>query len=168
VTASELRIEQGRAAEPPGTDLIAATLREGDERYGAEDEPDGFAADQLAAPDGVFLLAWRGRSAVGCGGIRRRADFDDATGEIKRMYVAPEARQQGVARVILRELEAAAVQLGYRRLVLETGTKQPEALALYQGAGYERIEPYGLYKDSPLTRCFAKELEASATRKRAK
>jgi putative acetyltransferase len=158
VSGSDLRIEPARADERPGTDLTAALWREIAERYGAEDEADGLVADQLAPPDGVFLLAWQDGSAVGCGGVRRRADFGNATGEIKRMYVEPPTRQQGIAWAILRELEAVAVRIGYLRLVLETGTKQPEAIALYERAGYELIEPYGVYADSPLSRCFAKQL----------
>jgi GNAT superfamily N-acetyltransferase len=168
VTGSELRIQVGRADRAPGVKLTAALWDEIAVRYGAEDEADGLDADQLAPPDGTFLLAWRDGLAVGCGGVRRRADFGDATGEIKRMYVAPEARQHGVARAILYELEAFAARRGYRRLVLETGTKQPEAIALYQGAGYEPIAPYGVYADSPLSRCFAKVLDGSPTPRRAK
>ncbi|MGH9027526.1 MAG: GNAT family N-acetyltransferase, partial [Acidimicrobiia bacterium] len=82
-----------------------------------------------------------------------------ATGEIKRMYVAPEARGRGVGQAILVALEGEASKLGYRRLVLETGTKQPEAIALYQRSGYGLIEPYGVYKDSPMSRSFAKDLD---------
>jgi GNAT superfamily N-acetyltransferase len=158
VTGSELHIEAARIDESPGADLAAALWQEIEDRYGAEDEADGFEPGQLTPPDGVFLLAWLGRTAVGCGGVRGRADFDDATGEIKRMYVAPALRGRGVATALLRALEGAAAGFGYDRLVLETGLKQPEAIALYEKHGYELIEPYGVYKDSPLTRCFAKRL----------
>jgi hypothetical protein len=58
------------------------------------------------------------------------------------------------------EIEAAA--MGYRRLVLETGTKQPEAIELYVSAGYELIESYGEYRDYPESRCFAKTLRPPA------
>jgi GNAT superfamily N-acetyltransferase len=124
-------------------------------RYGQPDELDGLAAAQLTPPSGTFIVAWMDDAAVGCGGLRR---IDDATGEIKRMFVAADARRRGVARALLAELEATARSLGYTRLVLETGIKQPEAIALYEAHGYKPIEPYGLYKDSPLSRCFAKSL----------
>jgi GNAT superfamily N-acetyltransferase len=135
--------------------LTSAQLAEMEERYGQPDELDGLAAVQLTPPSGTFIVAWIDDVAVGCGGLRR---IDDATGEIKRMFVAAEARRRGVARALLAELEATARSLGYTRLVLETGIKQPEAIALYEAHGYKPIEPYGLYKDSPLSRCFAKSL----------
>jgi GNAT superfamily N-acetyltransferase len=74
------------------------------------------------------------------------------------MYVDPRFRGRGVARQVLGRLEARAERLGYGRLVLETGVRQPEAMALYASAGYEPIEPYGFYRTSPLSRCFAKTL----------
>jgi GNAT superfamily N-acetyltransferase len=124
-------------------------------RYGQPDELDGLAAAQLTPPSGTFIVAWMDDAAVGCGGLRR---IDDATGEIKRMFVAADARRRGVARALLAELEATARSLGYTRLILETGVKQPEAIALYQAHGYGPIKPYGVYKDSPLSRCFGKSL----------
>jgi GNAT superfamily N-acetyltransferase len=74
------------------------------------------------------------------------------------MYTAPEARRRGVSRAVLERLELIAAELGYRRLRLETGTAQPEAVALYESHGWERITPYGRYKDSPSSVCFAKDL----------
>jgi GNAT superfamily N-acetyltransferase len=128
-------------------------------RYGAEDEWDGLVPDQLAPPHGTFLIAWLDEEAVGCGGLRR---IEASVGEIKRMFVAPAARRSGVARTILTELETTARALGYTLLKLETGIKQPEAIALYESHGYEPIEAYGVYRDSPLSRCFAKMLESLA------
>jgi GNAT superfamily N-acetyltransferase len=86
-------------------------------------------------------------------------DSDPSVGEIKRMYTRPRARRRGLSRLLLVELEARASALGYRRLQLETGTQQPEAMALYESHGWYRIEPYGHYKDSPQSVCFAKELD---------
>ena len=74
------------------------------------------------------------------------------------MYVRPAARRSGVARTLLAAIESRARELGYDRLILETGEQQPEAIALYRATGYEAIEPYGTYKDSPFSRCFAKSL----------
>jgi GNAT superfamily N-acetyltransferase len=124
------------------------------ERYGGPDPDEPSPAD-LAPPRGTFLVAWLGDEAVGCGGIRRHAE---GVGELKRMYTRPTARRQGIARSVLAALEIEATAIGYRRLVLETGTKQPEAIELYVSAGYQLIEPYGEYRDYPDSRCFAKTL----------
>lgn len=152
----DLRLVDDRLDSVVGARLVRAQWEELLERYGVPDaDPDGLDAHHLAPPDGVFVVAWRGDVAVGCGGIRR---YDETTGEVKRMYVAPEHRRRGISRAVLSSLEARAIGIGYRRLVLETGTRQPEAIALYVSAGYEQIENYGYYRDSPASRCFAKRL----------
>jgi GNAT superfamily N-acetyltransferase len=146
-----------RVAEP----LVRALYAELLDRYGVPDaDPDGLTADDLAPPAGAFVVAWLGEQAVACGGLRRH---DANVGELKRMYVAPSARGQGVSRVLLTELEARAGALGYGRLILETGVRQPEAMRLYETAGYESIEPYGFYRSSPLSRCYAKALRSGPT-----
>jgi putative acetyltransferase len=129
--------------------------------------PELFAPDSPAptnAPLGereVYLLAWREGVAVGCGALRR---VDAATGEIRRMFVTRGARREGVARALLARLEADAIALGYRRLVLETGTRQKAALALYRGAGWRRIAAYGVFVDDPTSVCLGKSLRRVATR----
>ncbi|HEY9106595.1 MAG TPA: GNAT family N-acetyltransferase [Roseateles sp.] len=85
--------------------------------------------------------------AVGCGAVV----LGDAYGEIKRMYVKPSNRGQGVARRLLLALEAAARDSGCRLLTLESGPFQPEALGLYAALGFERRGPYGDYADDPLS-----------------
>jgi ribosomal protein S18 acetylase RimI-like enzyme len=74
---------------------------------------------------------------------------DGPEAELKRMYVSPAARGRGVARAVLAELERTAVEAGYRRMVLETGVKQPEALALYRSAGYVEVPRFGYYAEVP-------------------
>ncbi len=141
-----------RIAEPPVRALDAELL----ERYGLPDaDPEGLTADDLASPTGAFVVAWLGERAVACGGVRRH---DANVGELKRMYVAPSSRGQGVSCVLLTELEERADALGYGQLILETGVRQPEAIRLYETSGYEPIEPYGFYRTSPLSRCYAKSL----------
>jgi len=78
--------------------------------------------------------------------------------EIKRMYTIPAARGQGVALALLRALEEAARQAGRNRIVLETGSAQPEAIGLYVKAGYARIPDFGHYKDEPGVRSYGKDL----------
>jgi GNAT superfamily N-acetyltransferase len=97
----------------------------------------------------------RDGEALGCGGIKQ---FDKGIGEVKRMYVVPGARRTGVARAVLREVEAEGRRRGYRELWLETGVKQPEAIALYQSSGFELIPCWDTYADAPLSRCLAKQL----------
>ena len=155
-TSVSVELHDDRMDSGVGAPLVHAQWSELLARYGVPDaDPDDLQADHLAPPHGVFVVAWFDGVAVGCGGIRR---YDDSTGEIKRMYVAPDLRRRGISRVVLEALEARAVAIGYTRLVLETGTRQPEAIALYESAGYEPIEPYGFYKSAPMSRCYAKSL----------
>jgi GNAT superfamily N-acetyltransferase len=90
-----------------------------------------------------------------CGGIAR---FDATRGEVKRMYVVPEARGLGLGRRLLEELEAQARALGYASVVLETGDRQPAALALYRRAGYVRRPCWPPYDSRALSFCFEKSL----------
>lgn len=119
-------------------------------------ETDDLQLHELEAPTGTFIVAYDDAgAALGCGGVRRHAD---GVGEIKRMWVPPERRGNGVSRVLLAALEDAARALGFRKLVLETGVRQPEAIALYETAGYTLIPNYGFFADSPLSRCYSKPL----------
>ena len=111
----------------------------------------------VTRPGGAFVVAWLAGEAVGCGAVRP-LHGRPGVAEIKRMYTAPPARRQGVSRVVLDRLEAIAGALGYGRLQLETGTPQPEAIALYESTGWVAIQPYGHYKDAPTSRSFAKDL----------
>lgn len=92
--------------------------------------------------------------AVGCGAVV----LGEAYGEIKRMYVDPASRGQGVARRLLQALESAAMHSGCRLLTLETGPYQPEALGLYAALGFERCGPFGGYADDPLSVFMCKPL----------
>jgi len=113
-------------------------------------------AAMFVEPDGVFLVVRDDEgSAVACGGIAR---FDAERAELKRMYVVPAARGRGLGRRVLVELEGAARRLGYAAVVLETGDRQPEALALYESSGYERIPCYPPYDSRALSLCFEKRL----------
>jgi len=152
-TGPDLRDD--RIDSPVGSELVMELLGELAARYGGPD-PDAPSPHDLAPPAGAFLVAWIDGVAVGCGGVRAH---DAEIGEIKRMYTRPSARRRGVGRVLLGSIEERARALGYVRLVLETGTRQPEAIALYESSGYEPIRPYGYYKDHPESRCFAKDLD---------
>jgi GNAT superfamily N-acetyltransferase len=110
---------------------------------------------QFIAPGGGFLVAELDGAAVGCAGFRAYAPL---TCELKRMYVRPAARGRGVARALLRGVEQRAAAAGYTRIILETGTAQPEAIGLYVSAGYERVPQFGEYADEPDSRCFGRTL----------
>ncbi len=91
---------------------------------------------ELSPPGGVFLVGWRSGEPVCCGGIKR---LDGRTCEIKRMFVVPEARGQGIARALLRALEDRARALGYTVARLDTGPRQQHAERFYRAAGYTEI-----------------------------
>src|SRR5439155_16435668 len=101
------------------------------------------------------LVAYVDDRPAGCGALRR---LDEGVAEVKRMYVEPWARRNGIGRRILAELEATARRFGYRAVRLETGTRQQEALQLYESAGYQRVACYGEFKDNPLSVCYEKWL----------
>ena len=111
--------------------------------------------DQYAGAGGSVVLAAAGADVIGCGAFR---PFDRETVEIKRLFVKPAWRGRGVARRILDALEREARSRGYRAAVLETGTRQPEAIALYITCGYEPIERYGTYAQYARSVCFRKRL----------
>jgi GNAT superfamily N-acetyltransferase len=151
-----VRIAADRLDSAASAPLVAALWSELLVRYGEPDpDPDGITAATFTPPEGEFVVAWADTIPAGCGGLRR---YEPGVGELKRMYVIPSRRGQGVGRAVLDGLESRARALGYHRLVLETGVRQPEAMALYTSAGYTPLEPYGFYRTLPLSRCFEKLL----------
>ena len=100
--------------------------------------------------------AWRMRTDVEVDGTRR-------TAEVKRMYVAPGARRAGLARAMLTHLEDTARASGAEVMVLETGMRQPEAITLYQSAGYTRVPGFGYYADAPRALFYGKSFDGRST-----
>ncbi len=101
------------------------------------------------------LLAYVENQPLGCGALRA---YTEDSVEVKRMFVLPEHRGQGIAGAILSALEAWAAELGFARCILETGKKQPEAIRLYQKSGYEIIPNYGPYEGMDTSVCMEKML----------
>jgi putative acetyltransferase len=145
-------------AEAPDQPDVLRLLAESDAYHTALYPSDSLHlldAAALAAPGVTFIVARIAGAAVGCGAIVRRADGE---AEIKRMYVAPRARGRDLGRRILSALEAEARRLRIRRLLLETGTRQPAAIALYRAMGYRDVPPFDGYVDDPLSVFMAKDL----------
>jgi putative acetyltransferase len=111
---------------------------------------------QVEASEGAFLIAYLDGMAVGCGAVRR---LEEVTAELKRMYVDPSVRGRGIGRALVAALEREARRLGMTTVVLETGTRLPAAIRLYESMGYARIPLFGEYLRSPDTSlCFGKSL----------
>ncbi len=111
--------------------------------------------DEVSPGRGAFLVAYEADKAVGCGAVRV---IDRGIAEIKRMYVLPDRRGHGIARRVLNALEDEARLLGVARLLLETGARQPEAIALYSNAGFFPTDPFGEDRPSPLNVFLEKRL----------
>ncbi|MCG2798624.1 MAG: GNAT family N-acetyltransferase [Cellulomonas sp.] len=144
-------------------DEVARTLRDAQQSelndlYGRPDQ-----GATMTGADVVAMVVGRldGRP-VACGALRDASNLSDEVGpgaaELKRMYVAPPARGQGYSWDVLRGLESRAGELGFDRVVLETGLLQPAAIALYEAAGYQRVPSYGAYRCAPDSVCYAKDL----------
>lgn len=155
------RHHRGAAAVIEPTDPRSTAAAGALARYYAEladrfgfDAPSG--ADDLAGfepPDGTFLLVRDGARIVGCAGLRR---LDQSTAEVKRMWIDPACRGQGLARRLLGALEDAARAAGRTRVVLDTHSALREAIALYERMGYRSVERYNDNPDAE--RWFAKQL----------
>jgi putative acetyltransferase len=144
-------------SSPEAQSLIGRLNAELTERYpDPEDRHFELSEAHVGDGHGVFLVARLDGVAVGCGALRR---LDGSTGELKRMYVAPADRRGGVGRRLLAELEDHARGLGLRRLVLETGVHQHEAMGLYERAGFVSIPRFGEYVDSAASVCLGKSLD---------
>ena len=143
-------VEQRHWDDPAGAALRAAQRAELDARYDCDDHEPGAAPS--AADVDLFLVALDAAgAAVACGALRRLAE---RTAEVKRMYVVPPSRGSGVATVVLRALESAAVERGWTTVRLETGTEQPDAQRFYRREGYTEIPLFGAYEGSTLSVCF--------------
>jgi DNA-binding MarR family transcriptional regulator len=141
---------------PAAQSALARYFGELDERFRSGFDPGAGGAADIAAmrsPDGAFVLMRSDQVTVGCGGLQR---IDDATGEIKRMWIDPDWRGLGLGGRLLTRLEAVARELGRTRVVLDTNETLVEAIAMYERAGYQQIERYS---DNPYAHhWFAKDL----------
>jgi hypothetical protein len=137
-------------------ELIAELSAELARLYGDDGGEHAFSLEDALHSRAAFVVAWLDGKPVGCGALRPMAD--ETIAEIKRMYVKPSVRGQGISKHLIFKLEALAREFGYRAIWLETGILQPEAIGLYESAGYHRMGCYGQYTDNPLSLCFEKML----------
>ncbi len=138
-----LRFDEVGISSPDAAWAVDQYFAEIDQRFDTGFDPGAGGADHdadaMTPPRGTFLVVRSDGDVVGCGGLQR---VDDATGEIKRMWIHPDWRGQGIARRLLAELVASASSVGCRRVVLDTNRSLTEAVALYESAGFHRIERY--------------------------
>ena len=130
--------------------LVAALDAELMERYGGGDDVHVVPTD-FDAEHAVLLAGSVDGRDVAIGGVRR---LSEGVAELKRMYVDPSVRGRGLSRELLQALLSFARDAGYREVWLETGVQQPEAMALYESAGFEPIAPFGQYAAEPDSRCY--------------
>ena len=115
----------------------------------------GFSVEKLLQEGVAFFITRHEGVAAGCGGVKL---FGSEYGEIKRMYVRPQYRGLGMAKLMLEHLEAYAREHGVRLLRLETGIHQGEAIGLYERMGFRLIGPFGGYRQDPLSRFYEKPI----------
>jgi putative acetyltransferase len=152
VSTAQITVAEVLWDDPEAASLRAAQRAEIDALYGPGSEP-GVAPS--AADIAVFLVAYADGRAVGCGGLR---PLEPGAAEIKRMYVLPEWRGNGVSGAVLTALEATARDRGWTTLRLETGPKQAAAIRFYERSGYAKIACFGAYADDPSSHCYQRQL----------
>lgn len=148
---------------PDAVKLNDVVQAEYHERYGDGGDATELAPTDFDPPQGLYLIAYDASDhPVATGGWRSQDSgpdgHEDGDAELKRMFVTRELRGHGLARRILAALEADALAAGRTRMVLETGSAQPEAVALYTSSGYEPCTKFGYYRDYESSLCFAKQL----------
>jgi GNAT superfamily N-acetyltransferase len=161
VGLSGWRIERLPITHPDAASLVEEVQGEYVARYGGRDETP-IDPTYFDEPNGAFFVGYLDGRPVATGAWRRRTDVQvdgtSLTAEVKRMYIVAGARGLGLARAMLAHLEDTAREAGAEVMVLETGARQPEAIALYQSSGYLPIPGFGFYRDSPISRCLARSL----------
>lgn len=136
--------------------LYLIPLLDKDLRSRYQDLQDTYDKHNVIVNVDTVVIAYIDDQPAGCGCFKQ---FSDTAVEMKRMYVKPEFRRQGISSAILNELEQWASGMGYKDAVLETGNKQLEAIAMYEKLGYSIIPNYPPYENIPTSICMHKALD---------
>lgn len=161
-TAADFELRHTTPDDPLAVPVLRDLEREYDGRYGnrfgepASTEINRYPAERFSAPSGTFLLLVNDGRAVSSGAFMT---IDAETAEIKRVWTDADHRGQGLARLVLAELEAEAGRRGFRTIVLSTGPRQPEAVRLYLATGYTPLFDTSLDADTIVFHHFRKELQ---------
>lgn len=153
----DIKIRTARYDEPAVVALLVDVMAELAGRYGGSGDDTPVDPADFLPPDGAFFVACYTSDEerlIGCAGWRKHGD--DA--ELKRMFTADAARGRGLGRRLLATIEESAREAGCKRVILETGDRQPEAVGLYESAGYARIDDFGYYAGHEGVLSFAKVL----------
>lgn len=150
-----MRVRTTTFSDPAVVALATAQQDELRARYGGDSEPGTKPSAQDVLLAVVVEEDDDAATPIACGALRA---LDAEAVELKRMYVLPERRGQGLARLVLARLEDEARAHGFAVARLETGVLQPEAIALYLSSGYHEIPRYGEYQDAATSRCFERAL----------
>lgn len=153
-----LRIERLPITDPDAARLVEEVQQEYVRRYGGRDESP-VDVNEFLPPAGEFFVGYLDHVAVATGAWRWIEQGEPVI-EVKRMYVVPAHRGAGHARAMLAHIEQRGREVGSPRVILQTGSLQPEAIALYESSGYLPIPGFGHYGGHPGARAFAKALES--------
>ncbi|GEL22774.1 N-acetyltransferase [Pseudonocardia sulfidoxydans NBRC 16205] len=148
--------------DPVVAELVEEVQGEYVVRYGDRDLTPVDPAE-FRLPRGFVLVGWC--EGVAVGSVAMRAAAQPGVAEMKRLYVRASHRRRGLARLLLHAAEDRAREAGYTRIVLETGVRQPEAIALYETEGYTPVAGFGYYADMPSSRYFGLDLTGSRSRR---
>ncbi|MCK7624942.1 GNAT family N-acetyltransferase [Streptomyces sp. RS10V-4] len=161
-----MEIRPVRYDHPDAVRLDREVQQEYARRYGGDGDATPLDPEMFVPPNGLYLIAYEDGTPLATGGWRVQEDtaegYAPGDAEIKRMFVVPGARGRGLARRILAALEADARAAGRIRMVLETGSKQPEAIALYASSGYATVPKFGYYRGYESSLCMGKPLVTDA------
>lgn len=149
-----IRINRTNSEDPDFVKLV----KELDAYLAIKDGDEHDFYDQFNKLDSIkhVVVLYKEAEPVACGAIK---EYEKGAVEIKRMFVKPEVRNKGYASKVLRILELWAKELGYEKCILETGTRQIEAIGMYKRNNYKRIKNYGPYKQMDNSLCFEKILK---------
>ncbi|MGD9985607.1 GNAT family N-acetyltransferase [Pseudonocardia sp.] len=157
-----LHVQVHDYTDPVVAELVEEVQGEYVLRYGDRDRTPVDPAE-FRLPHG-FVLVGRCDGVV-VGSVAMRAAAEPGAAEMKRLYVRASHRRRGLARLLLHAAEDRAREAGYTRIVLETGVRQPEAIALYEAEGYTPVAGFGYYADMPSSRYFGLDLTGGRSRR---